>query len=177
MFENVADPAISDVDGTRRASARVELAYLPPSGGRPVRGDPFPLRAPLGPIENEEIDWYLERYWRWPTSVFRERARRVEEQLAVWGRRIHDILSAQDAFEAWHRADGCLPRRFTLRDTSEAATRLLAFPWELAHNGRAATCSTTGPGTFSSGAPCATRCTAPGRRDAPITSSTSTVMR
>lgn len=45
--------------------------------------------APLGPIELEELRWYLEQYAIWPSGVFRDRAKKVEQALATWGWQLH----------------------------------------------------------------------------------------
>jgi hypothetical protein len=40
--------------------------------------------APLGPIEAEELRWYLEKFAIWPSEYFGNRARKVEENLVKW---------------------------------------------------------------------------------------------
>ena len=56
----------------------------PSSPRNPVRhgpahahsAQPWRLIAPLGPIEAEELRWYLEKYAIWPSQYFQDRARR-----------------------------------------------------------------------------------------------------
>jgi tetratricopeptide (TPR) repeat protein len=148
----LTDPAIDESEGRRRATAHARLVYEPPDGAPKVAGARFPFTAPLGPIEAEELRWYLERYWRWPGGVFRERAERVEELLPGWGRLLYEAVAAAEArtaLEAWKAARDA-ERRFTVlvdhalvagrdseqqRQANEAAAKLLALPWELIHDG------------------------------------------
>src|SRR5437879_11398177 len=55
----LVDPTIAEVDGTRRASAVATLTYVPPDGSPNVESARYKLTAPLGPIEAEEMAWYL----------------------------------------------------------------------------------------------------------------------
>ena len=144
------DPKIVEKDGTRRAAATAELHYNPASGASPVESRRFAFTAPLGPLEKEELSWYLERYWQWPVGVFKERAAKVEAELQVWGQRVFEsfAITSSAAFSAWQHAKG--KHRFVVlvdpdplegssqeqeADTREAAAWLLSLPWELAHDG------------------------------------------
>ncbi|MFM9104226.1 MAG: hypothetical protein ACKOPS_24100, partial [Cyanobium sp.] len=50
--------------GVRRAAGTAQLIYEPATAGqRPVESGKWRLVAPLGPIEAEDLSWYLER---WP---------------------------------------------------------------------------------------------------------------
>jgi hypothetical protein len=111
------------------------------------------LIAPLGPLEAHELRWYLEKYAVWPSAYFRDRARKVEESLVTWGRRLHDTAMpphTANVMQAWARIAGRGGRRFSVhvdaaRDVGapeadlalarEAATLLLGLPWELLHDG------------------------------------------
>jgi len=112
------------------------------------------LIAPLGPIEAEELRWYLERWPVWPNPLVADRARRVEANLIRWGQALHDaalpLQPTANVLQAWAGVEAGASRRFsvsvddsTLLDASEAehqaareaATALLALPWELLHNG------------------------------------------
>lgn len=64
-------------DGIRRASARARLIHEPATlGQREVHCDqPWRLIAPLGPIEANELSWYLEKYAIWPSHFFDDRSR------------------------------------------------------------------------------------------------------
>ena len=155
----LTDPALSQEGDIRRAVANATLTFCPAEPGAPeVRSRRYRLTAPLGPIETGELAWYLERFCHWPSGVFLQRAKQVEEQLPEWGRRLYACLisdAARDPFAAWNAVDRSVTRRFTvLVDASlvagdeggdaaaqqaqaaanEAATRLLSLPWELLHD-------------------------------------------
>src|SRR5260221_605316 len=55
----LTDPAVQDLDGKRRPTAVATLTYIPPDGGPRVESQRYPFTAPIGPIEAEEISWYL----------------------------------------------------------------------------------------------------------------------
>ena len=147
----LTDPAIDTAEGKRRATAAATLTCHPPDGGPKVESKRYRFTAPLGPIEADELAWYLERYVNWPSGVFQERARRVEEDLPRWGRLLYATLNAdvaRAAFEAWKATPEGTERRFTVkvdkelvnaqdprqREADEAATLLLSLPWELIHD-------------------------------------------
>src|SRR5262249_31388750 len=70
-------PRIHEEAGTRRAAGEAEVRYEPADGGRGVDGEDVEFVSPLGPIEAEELRWYLEAYGLWPFGTFRERAQAV----------------------------------------------------------------------------------------------------
>lgn len=143
-------------EGQRRATALAQLFYDPAEASRPTaESREFTLNAPLGPLEADDLRWYLESYYLWPVGVFSERARRIEAQLPRWGRALYEAAtSAQSARELladWERAGAGAERRFSIfvddrtpegstreaqATSSEAASSLLALPWELLHDGR-----------------------------------------
>lgn len=146
-------------EGVRRATARARLIYEPATAGQPevACAQAWRFIAPLGPIEAEELRWYLEKYAIWPGGWFRDRAQRVEANLVTWGQRLHDaVLPAAptaNVMAAWARIDGHAGRRFSVHVDAtatleagapeadvaaahEAATTLLGLPWELLHDGR-----------------------------------------
>jgi tetratricopeptide (TPR) repeat protein len=150
---DLADPAISTSDGVRRATATACLTYRPPDGGPEVESPRYRFTAPLGPIEADDLTGYLERYINWPSGVFQERARLIEANLPRWGQRLFGTLNtvaARNALEAWKAAPAGVERRFTVKvdrelvdatkerraEADEAATILLALPWELIHDGQ-----------------------------------------
>ena len=153
----LTDPCIVEKDGTRRAQGTAELTYIPgKKGKREVKSEErFLFTAPLGPIESEDLTWYLERYYTWPTGVFKERAQKLEKRLPKWGKALYDAVlnddSARNVLSAWEGAQSKAGRRFTVfvdsklvkgaeeekqAEASEAATLLLSLPWELLHDGR-----------------------------------------
>ena len=153
----LTDPAMVEQDGSRRAGASAKLTYVPAQKGeREVESrSRFNLTAPLGPIEAEELRWYLERYALWPAGLFKERAQKVEKQLPGWGKDLYEAMfnhdSVGDVLSAWQGTPDQIDRRFTVlvdesllagteearqAEANEAASLLLGLPWELLHDGR-----------------------------------------
>ncbi len=153
----LSDLKFVEQDGVRRASARARLVYEPATAGQPEvhSAQSWRLNAPLGPIEAEELRWYLEKYAIWPSPYFRDRARNVEEDLEKWGRLLHDVAMPaahrENVMKAWEKAGNQAGRRFSVyvdvapedgapeadvKAAQEAATLLLGLPWELLHNGK-----------------------------------------
>lgn len=153
LILELTDPQISERNGVRRATATAELSYLPADPSRrAIRSRRYKFSAPLGPIELAEIRWYIEKYYQWPSGVFKERAGRVASQLPAWGQALYQAAlageSARDPLEEWQRQTGS--RRFsvqvdfappegtrpkTAEQMREAASDLLALPWEILHDG------------------------------------------
>ena len=94
-LDNLTMPTVG---GKRRAKATATLTYTPPTqGAREAKSVPYKLTAALGPIEDEEIRWYLERYSHWPVGVFAERADKVIKKLPEWGRDLFEAALRPDA--------------------------------------------------------------------------------
>jgi len=156
LMLKLTDPCFATKDGTRRAQATAELTYFPSEKGkREVESNErFVFIAPIGPIEREELNWYLERYYLWPTGVFKQRAQKVEKQLPKWGKALYDAVlndkSVSNVMASWQEAKTKTARRFTVfvdsrlvkgtkkkqAEADEAATVLLGLPWELLHDKR-----------------------------------------
>ncbi|HEX2201933.1 MAG TPA: tetratricopeptide repeat protein [Longimicrobium sp.] len=157
LILELTDLKLHEREGVRRASARARLVHQPATPGRPevVSARTWRLTAPLGPIEAGELRWYLEKYATWPGDYFRDRARKVEESLVAWGRLLHDAAMPAEhtanVLQAWARIGDDADRRFSVHVDAEveagapeadaaaareAATALLALPWELLHDGR-----------------------------------------
>ncbi|MCZ6786367.1 MAG: CHAT domain-containing protein, partial [Planctomycetota bacterium] len=157
------DLTLPTARGKRRAKATATLIYTPPAPSAPrVESPPYKLTAPLGAIEEGDLTWYLERYAQWPVGVFKERADKVVESLPEWGDDLFEAAlgpdAAHEAYEAWKRVGDDTTRRFTIevdpalaedpteakkkkgkltkkqQAAQEAATQLLALPWELLHD-------------------------------------------
>lgn len=102
------------------ASARARLVYEPATPGqREVASlQPWRFIAPIGPIEAEELRWYLEKYAVWPSRYFSDRARNVEENLVKWGQLLHAAAlpgaPTANVMQAWARIDGHAGRRFSV---------------------------------------------------------------
>ncbi len=156
LLLELTEPFIVDIEGKQRAQAIARLKCIPADQGeREVEGR-FRFTAPIGPIEREELRWYLERYYSWPSGVFQERAKKVEALLPVWGKELYDAVFNQgqgelnDVLLQWQKSRGKETRRFTVyvdkkwvavKDEeqgapgNEAATALLTLPWELLNDG------------------------------------------
>lgn len=154
---------VEGADGVkgRRAVAEAQLSFYPPNAaGAAVASPEFTFIAPLGKLEASDLSYYLERYHITPFGVFADRARDIEEHLPEWGETLWFALEPErpghaDAFRAWKRMAVTAQRRFTVEvrplprlsrratdeekkahaRTAEAATELLALPWELVHDG------------------------------------------
>ena len=151
----LSDPHFHEHDGVRRPAANAQLIYENSSSQSSVESDRWRLIAPLGPIEAEELGWYLERWPVWPNPVLADRARKVEANLLAWGQALHDaalpLAHTAKVLQGWAGVGERASRRFSVAvDTSlvsgaseeeqnsarEAAIALLGLPWELLHNGR-----------------------------------------
>ena len=116
----LTDLRFEEKDGVRRASAQARLIYEPATPGQPhVYSDQrWRFMAPIGPIEAEELRWYLEKFAIWPSDYFRDRARKVEDSLVKWGQLLHAAAMPADAtgnvMRAWSRIDGPAGRRFSV---------------------------------------------------------------
>jgi len=75
LLVKLSDPKVETIDGNRRASATSTLVYEPAdAAAREIESKRFSFTAPLGPIEADDLRWYLEEFFRWPIGVFKERA-------------------------------------------------------------------------------------------------------
>jgi tetratricopeptide (TPR) repeat protein len=145
----------TDDKGNRRPTAKARLVYDPATQGQPAVESVRAWRfiAPLGPIEAEELRWYLESYAAWPSAYFRDRAQRVEQSLIEWGQRLYEnampLQQTANVMQAWARIDEHADRRLSVeidatleegapaddvQAARECATLLLGLPWELLHD-------------------------------------------
>ncbi|MBI2926927.1 MAG: TIR domain-containing protein [Verrucomicrobia bacterium] len=125
LILELAEPAIFESGGKRRATAKAVLIYDPPeANAEPIRSRPFCFEAPLGTIEAGELAWYLEGYPRWPATegVFADRAKAVVDALPKWGTQLYDAAIApalahdagRNAFSAWNNSPAKTERRFSV---------------------------------------------------------------
>lgn len=152
LILKLTDPHILEKDGIRRATAHAELTYRPADTDRDIVSRRYRFTAPLGPVELGEIRWYIEKYYQWPTGVFKQRAEKTEANLSEWGNALYQAAlsgeSAREPLGEWSRKTGS--RRFSVQvdfepiegtpveETAlmrEAASDLLALPWEIMHDG------------------------------------------
>ncbi len=152
----LTDLKIYAEEGLRRASGKARLVYEPANPLQPHVHSQQRWRfiAPIGPIEAEELRWYLEKYAIWPSDYFKDRANQVKANLIEWGRLLYQaampIAHTHNVLEAWAKTDDHAGRRFSVHvdkeleagaskeeeDTAQAvATLLLGLPWELLHDG------------------------------------------
>jgi hypothetical protein len=116
----LTDLKFHEQDGVRRGSAHARLVYEPAAPGQEDVHSAHRWRfiAPIGPIEAEELRWYLEKYAIWPSDYFRDRARKVEENLVKWGQLLYEaampVAHTANVMNAWARIDGHAGRRFSV---------------------------------------------------------------
>lgn len=151
LILELTDPIIEEKDNVRRATATAELTYRPADNSRDITSRRYKFTAPIGPVELGEIRWYVEKYYQWPTGVFKTRAEKTEESLPKWGQAIYAAAlggeSAREPLEAWKHKSGS--RRFSVQVDPEppegtdeersslireAASDLLSLPWEIMHD-------------------------------------------
>lgn len=148
LILKLIDPVMKEQDGVRRVEATAELSYNPADNSRAIASRRYRFKAPLGLLELEEIRWYIESYYRWPSGVFKARAEKTEKALPAWGSALFTAAlggaSAREPLAEWRRKTGS--RRFSVlvdadppegsdEDQSaqirEAASDLLSLPWEI----------------------------------------------
>ena len=100
------DPVLDSEGGIRRVVATIRLTYQPDnSGDHPGITPRFVFTAPLGPIEDDELRWYLEEYYIWPSDLFTERAERIATHFPHWGSLLFNATlgapEARGVYEAW----------------------------------------------------------------------------
>ena len=75
--------------------------------------------APLGPIELEDLRWYLEEYAVWPGGYVDQRAKQIEQQLEAWGELLYRESipsdSARELLTGWSRGKANVSRRFSVQ--------------------------------------------------------------
>jgi tetratricopeptide (TPR) repeat protein len=153
LLLKLTDPHITEHNGLRRAAATAELTYIPADNSPEITSRRYRFTAPLGPLELNDIRWYLEKYYQWPTGVFKARAVKTENKLPEWGQLLYEAAIAGDSarapLEAWRNRRGS--RRFSVQIDREplegasedqaalfrvAASDLLSLPWEILHDGK-----------------------------------------
>ncbi|MGH6631049.1 MAG: CHAT domain-containing protein, partial [Burkholderiales bacterium] len=137
------------------------LVYEPADRSRDIESQRYFFTAPLGPIDADDLRWYLEQFYLWPTGVFVERARAIEEKLPQWGQELFRAAASHDppqtALNTWMQTGEQAEQRFSIEvdsdviedpsqpneekqaakaEAGEAASQLLSLPWELLHDGR-----------------------------------------
>jgi tetratricopeptide (TPR) repeat protein len=94
------------------------------------------LDDPLKPNERNELQWYLEEYWKWPYEGFAARGRKVEQLLAEIGKRFYRAVfrsaDARDIVQAWRLHPSTKRQISIVSDIPQ----ILSLPWELLHDGQ-----------------------------------------
>ena len=176
----LSDLRFHEENGKRRAAGNAQLIYEPATPGqRAVESSRWRLISPLGPIEAEELSWYLERWPVWPNPEDAVRAKQVEANLPAWGQALHAVAMPPEhtacVLQDWGRVAEQASRHFSVavdsslvdgapehevNDAKEAATALLALPWELLNTGDAY--------LFQGARPTCVRRRLPNRRSLPV---------
>jgi tetratricopeptide (TPR) repeat protein len=152
---NLSDPGFTtSSEGHGKVTATASLVFHPADvNEREIESRRFRFTSPIGLAEFEELRWYLECSHFWPAGVFKERAKRLEYRLPEWGRKLYAAaLSSEGATSplgAWCEVSDDTERRLSVvvdadppEETegdhqiaaSQAASILLALPWELLHD-------------------------------------------
>jgi len=154
LLLELEDPFIKTSKGESRAYATARISFDPKiAGQRKIESKRFDFKSPVGPIEFDEITWYIEEFYRWPVGVFKTRAEKTENKLPDLGKELYEaILNHPESLEAvndWKAfakkyalrfsvmVDRELPTGATKKKkeiAEKAATRLLSIPWELLHD-------------------------------------------
>ncbi len=155
LLLELSDPKLTQQeDGTFQISSKAELEYIPADNIQPsVKSRRFLFTSPIGQIELDDLRWYLEKYYLWPTGLFQDRTKEIEAKLPQWGKALYQAIFEQDecrtVIEGWNQATDN-DRHFSVRidaavlgdnedeqnNALEAASKLQSLPWELLHNGR-----------------------------------------
>lgn len=128
-------------DNTERVTADNQMVFTQ-NGMTVAQSEPFPFVAPIGLLEADDIQWYLESYKIWPVGLFKERAERIERYFPQWGDKLLIAItaspSARTVLQQWLDASSTNEPVFSLYvqvsytpESKTAASRLLGFPWEL----------------------------------------------
>jgi hypothetical protein len=91
LILELEEPEIKTLDDQRtQLSAKAEIIYEPSDKAqRQSRSHKFRFTAPLGPIELDDLRWYLEQYQIWPAGEFKKRAEFIAAKLPQWGQALY----------------------------------------------------------------------------------------
>ncbi len=143
LLLSLTAPTLRHEEGVRVLSAQARLVYCP---GDPAQTEAesalYTFTAPIGPIELDDLRWYVEDYAIWPHGVFAERAARIVEDLPGWGRKLYNAVLAHESTrkpmaawtEAAKRGDGRFSVKVDAGEDAEAAAAMLGLPWEILRN-------------------------------------------
>jgi tetratricopeptide (TPR) repeat protein len=154
LILELKDPEMKLEGGKRLLSATAILKFDPADvQADQIEGKRFKFTAPMGPIEKEDLRWYLEKFSIWPTGIFKERADVIEAKLPKWGNDLYKAVFGTEAvksvLKAWKHASGTEHRFSVMIDSDlqegedekkqleakESASEISSLPWELLHDG------------------------------------------
>src|SRR5438128_79326 len=76
------------------------------------------LNDPLKSQEREDLQWYLEEYWKWPFEGFAQRGRQIEDLLPQIGKRLYEAVfgnvQADRILQAWRLQPGEVQRQISI---------------------------------------------------------------
>ncbi len=153
LLLELRDPVIKEENGEHRACATAQLFFDPEHGiQKEIESERFTFRSPFGPIEFDEITWYLEEFYRWPVGVFKTRAQKIEKKFPKLGKALYEAIlghkESSKVVNVWKNSTDCnlrfsvkvdknLPvgaEKEKMEAAEKAATQLLSIPWELLHD-------------------------------------------
>ena len=162
LLLELSDPKLAhQEDGSFQLSGKAQLQYIPIDTTRqpPIKSRRFIFISPIGKIDRDNLNWYLEDYSAWPTKHDQERAKEIKAKLPQWGEALYQQVIEKDVcrevISAWQQAKDKSESIFSIRVEAEvlsddpkqqqakqdnantAASQLLTLPWELLHNGKA----------------------------------------
>ncbi len=134
------------------ATAKARLKYEPANRVQlPIETAWFNFISPIGLVEADELNWYLEKYLVWPVGQYAEKAKRIETNLSQWGNSLFAALfenpNRREVLREWQRSGSAsTDLSFSIylgevfdsesqQQEAHAASQLLSIPWELLHDG------------------------------------------
>ena len=121
-----APPSGSPADTVACVAIACDVMRLSFTGGM--------LIDPLTQRERDDLQWYLEEYWKWPYLEFATRGGQVEAMLREIGTRLYQAVfgssEAQSIVQAWQKQPGGQHQISIVSDIP----RVLSLPWELLHD-------------------------------------------
>jgi hypothetical protein len=89
------------------------------------------LTNPLTQEQKDDLHWYLEDYWKWPSRGFALRGLRVEELFVTIGKQLYrEVFGHQSALEIVQAWNTC-PVEQRQISIKSALPKVLSLPWEL----------------------------------------------
>ena len=112
-------------DGSFQLSSEAELEYIPVDTKLqpPVKSKRFIFTSPIGKIERDDLSWYLETYFKWPTSYDQKRAKAIEAKLPQWGKALYQQViennACREVISGWQQARNTSESIFSIRVDAE----------------------------------------------------------